>query len=85
MTDQEKVEKLKKFVDDPDWHIVEEVFNGFIDPLRNIESIDLKEDSSVIKAEVKIRLETCNRIKSLLQNLGLLKTTNDKPQSNTFR
>ena len=77
-------EQLKKFVGDVDWHMIEEIILEYITPLRNIDNIDLNSDPETVKAEVRVRKETYERLKRFLQDMTLLKITIDNPPT-TFK
>ena len=80
---EEQKAKLGKFIKDPDWNIIEDCLNEYIDPLIDISNIDLKDDSDVIKAELKVRQQLHSGIKSFLTDIGLLseQLPNTKPKS----
>jgi len=84
MKEQQK-EKLGKFIKDPDWKIIEDCLNEYIDPLIDIKNIDLKETPEVIKAELKVRQEIHGGIKAFLTDIGLLKSSLDKASSRSFK
>ena len=77
-------EHLKKFVGDVDWHMIEDIILEYIEPLRNIDNINLKSDPATVKAEVQVRKETYERLKRFLQDMTLLKITIDNPPT-TFK
>jgi hypothetical protein len=36
---EEKKQKLLKFIKDPDWKLMEEIIEGYIEPLRDVNTI----------------------------------------------
>ena len=66
--------KLDKFIKDPDWNIIEDCLNDYIEPLKDIENINLDNDSAVVKAEIIVRKEHYDRIRAFLIDIGLLKS-----------
>jgi hypothetical protein len=75
------IEVFKKFVNDPEWHIVEEKLREFTDPLTDITTIDLMDESAVVKAEIKVRLELHERLESFLNEIGLFKEQSENKTS----
>jgi len=67
-------EKLSKFVNDPDWHLIEEIFLGYIEPLRYIDDIDVSDNATGVKAEIRTRRKVYRQITSFLSEIGILKS-----------
>lgn len=67
-------EKINKFIKDPDWHIIEDCLNEYIEPLRDIDNINLDNEPAVVKAEIVVRKEHYDRINSFLIDIGLIKS-----------
>lgn len=65
--------KLSKFVNDPDWHIVEEIFWDYIEPLKLIDDIDVSDNATGVKAEIRVRKKVYKQISSFLSEIGLFK------------
>jgi hypothetical protein len=42
----------KRFFEDPEWHLVTELVEKFIEPLLNMDSIDVKQPAEHVKAEI---------------------------------
>ena len=72
---------IRKFVNDPEWHIVEDKLREFIDPLKDIEKIDLLDEAEVVKAEIKVRLELHQSITQFLNEIGLFKDSSENKTS----
>lgn len=66
-------EKIRKFVNDPDWHIIEDIFWSYIEPLRFIDDIELGDSSTSVKAEIRTRKKMYKQISSFLSELGVFK------------
>lgn len=77
MTIEDK-EKLKKFFEDPDWVLVEKLINEFIEPLKNVMSIDPNDTAENIKAEVRSRQRSYAQMSAFLREAGILKGQKEK-------
>lgn len=53
---------LKKFVEDPEWHFVEELLSKNSEPLRDVATIDITQSAETIKAIIAGRQETLKLI-----------------------
>ena len=42
----------KRFFEDPEWHLVTEMVEKFIEPLLNMDSIDVNQPAEHVKAEI---------------------------------
>ena len=71
MTDTKQA--IKKFVQDPEWYIIENEIHAFIDPLITLESIDDKQSAEDVKAQVKANKSVYNKLDSFLRRMGLFK------------
>lgn len=80
---QETLEKLNKFFLDPDWPIVENILKEYIEPLKLIANIDLKQDSQAVHAELKANLMASQSLERFLSDVGMLQKRTT--QTNTFR
>jgi hypothetical protein len=68
-----RIEKIKRFVQDPDWNIIENILWERIEPLRYIEDIDDKQTGTDIKAQVKANKKVFNALYGFLKEVGMLK------------
>lgn len=75
MTDAELQKIKEKFVNDPDWVLVEKLLLSFIEPLRDMATIDLTKRSDTIKAELWGRRKAWEMISNFLDHNKLLKHT----------
>lgn len=74
----------QKFVSDPDWKIVENLLNQFLEPLLDIRSIDTKgKTSDEVFAELMGRKLTSDALSNFLSEVKLLKTSVTKTQQNS--
>jgi spermidine synthase len=77
--------KLKeKFFTDPDWSHVENTIAEYINPLRDVLTIDATQDAETVRAEVLSRQLSYEKLDKFLQDAGII----TKPLSeniNTFR
>ena len=80
-TQRAKVEKLKKFVNDPDWSVMEEILIEFIITHSSIETFETKgKNNDEIASDIKgIKIAT-NALKHFLQEIGALKATDEKEE-----
>lgn len=67
------IQKIKKFVQDPDWIIIEELLRNYIEPLKDIEKIDLSDTATNVKAEIKVRKQVYHNLDLFLKELGMFK------------
>lgn len=74
ITKQDLQRIQEKFVSDPDWKIVEELLNQFIEPLKSIDSIDTEgKTSDEVFAELKGNQTTYRVLSDFLNETKLLK------------
>lgn len=66
MFSQEKMIKLKRLFQDPEWGIIEEMFLSYIEPLKDISNINLEDSSKVVKGEIRAKLDFYNAIQRFL-------------------
>jgi hypothetical protein len=71
------MEHLNKFFKDPDWKKVEEIINGYIDPLRSIDSIDHTKSAEDVKAQVLAHKTSIKAMESFLDKVGLVHQEED--------
>jgi hypothetical protein len=72
-------QKLKdKFFSDPDWSHVENTLAAFIEPMRDVLTIDASLDADTVRAEVLSRQLAYKRLDKFLQDAKVV----SKPLSN---
>jgi hypothetical protein len=68
-------QKLAKFVNDPDWGLMEKILLDYIEPLRFIDDIDVSDNATGVKAEIRTRRKVYKQIISFLSDVGMLKSS----------
>lgn len=53
---------ILKFIQDPEWHLIEEMLSKNTEPLKDISNIDITQSAETIKAIVAGRQETLKLI-----------------------
>lgn len=71
MTEETRKE-LQKFTQDPSWHLMQELMEGHLEPLRDIMSIDKDLSNDQIASEVRGRQITIKALDSFLRNAGII-------------
>jgi len=78
----EEPNKLDKFFKDPDWILVENMIQKYLEPLGEISRIDTKRSNDEIATELKARQMVIEELEKFLRDSRLLgKTINNKPIS----
>lgn len=62
-----------KFFTDPDWHLVEELIKDYINPLTDLNDIDVKETADNVKAQVVGRRIAYEQMTRFLTEAGILR------------
>ncbi len=73
--------KIAKFVQDPDWKIIEQAVLEYIEPLKDLEHIDLSDTATNIKAEIRVRKQMYNQLRAFLDDIGLVDKATEKEES----
>lgn len=80
MTKESLAKISNKFFNDPDWAIVEEMISEYIEPLKDISTVDIKKSNDEIATEVRGRQITINQLnKFLLDSRIVGQNINNKP------
>jgi hypothetical protein len=83
--EQERLkEVLKKFVEDPDWIVIEDLIQEYVALLHNIDGIDTSQDSDTVRAEVVGRKTASKTLEKFLTDMRLVKQIKSKSK-HTFR
>ncbi len=61
-----------KFIADPSWVLVEQMLNEYLEPLKDISSIDTKRSNDEIATEVKGRQITIEQLNKFLSQSRIL-------------
>jgi hypothetical protein len=77
---KEKKEKLLKFINDPDWKLMEEIIEGYIEPLRDVNTIKSDLPAEEVKAEVKTRQRAYAQLRAFLEDAKVLSQRSDKKE-----
>jgi len=77
----------QKFVSDPDWRIVEQLLEQFMEPLKYVDNIDTKgKTADEVFALVEGRKLAIDALNNFISEIRLLKTTVTKQTGkNSFR
>lgn len=73
MTKEEKILKIQKFTNDPDWVLVEQMIHEYIEPLRDIGTIDLNRGADSVMADVAGRQKAYDGMVAFLRDCRILK------------
>lgn len=80
MTQEEKIKIGNKFVNDPDWSLVERLLTDYIEPLKDIATIDTKQQNDIIATEVRSRQIVIDQLSKFLRDSRLIgKNINNLP------
>lgn len=64
---------IARFVQDPEWYVLEDLIHEFIDPLKELSEIDDKASAEDVKAQVKSNKLVYNKLDSFLRKMGMFK------------
>lgn len=78
MFNTERLEKLKRLFQDQDWKFVEEMFQEYISPLKDIHFIELSDSATNIKGEIRVRKQTYQLLDKFLKDARAI-AENQKP------
>lgn len=74
----------QKFFSDPDWAQVEDLILKYIEPLKDMNTLDLSQPAEHVKAEVIGRVLAYNKLADFLSETGIVQKQIEKIQ-NPFR
>jgi hypothetical protein len=74
----------QKFFSDPDWALVEDIIEKHIEPLKDMNTLDLTQPAEHLKAEVVGRVLAYNSLADFLNESGIVQRKIEKIQ-NPFR
>ena len=57
MFSSEQLIKLKRLFQDPDWKLVDKMLREYIEPLLNIQNVDLSDLNKSVKGEIKAKIQ----------------------------
>lgn len=55
MFNQERLEKLKRLFQDPEWKLIDEMLREYIEPLVNLNNLDLSDTATSVKGEIRAK------------------------------
>ena len=64
---------ILKFTEDPSWSEFQTMFEDYIKVITDLKSIDLSQPATNVKAEIRVRLQTRERLIKFLDEQELLK------------
>lgn len=68
----------QKFFSDPDWAQVENMIEKYIEPLKDMNTLDLTQPAEHLKAEVMGRVLAYNKLADFLNESGIVQRKLDK-------
>ena len=72
MTKEERIEKLRKFTQDPDFSLIVDMFNEHLSPLRDVTTIDSTKSNDEISSEVRGRQISISSLSGFLRDTKLV-------------
>lgn len=72
MFSSEQLEKIKRMVQDPEWNLIDKMLRDYIEPLNDINYIDLLDNATNVKAEIKSRKHFYTLIDKFLKDAQVL-------------
>lgn len=63
-----RLEKLKRLFKDPDWKFVEEMLREYIEPLKDIDYLELSDSATSLKGEIRVRKQTYQLLDKFLKD-----------------
>lgn len=64
----------KRFKDDPEWYQVEEIIKEFIDPLLDVNGLDVTLTPEELKIEILARKKTYEALQGFIRSRGIEKS-----------
>jgi hypothetical protein len=74
----------QKFFSDPDWALVEDMILKYIEPLKDVNTLDTTQPAEHLKAEVVGRVLAYNKLADFLSDTGIVQRNIERVQ-NPFR
>lgn len=85
MTKEERIAKLKKFTDDPDFHLLIDLIKEHLAPLESVSSIDRTLSNDQIASEVRGRQLSMESMSNFLSDISILKGSVKDYKPTTFK
>lgn len=67
-------EKLKRLFQDPEWKLVDEMLREYIEPIVNLNSLDLNDTAVSVKGEIRARKQFYHLIDKFLKDAQAIAT-----------
>lgn len=78
MFSTERLEKLKRLFQDPDWKFIEEMLQEYISPLKDIDYLELTDNATNLKGEIRVRKQTYHLLDKFIKDARAI-AENQKP------
>lgn len=75
----------KRFYEDPEWYQIEELIKGFIEPLLNMDSIDITQPAEHVKAEIIGRRLAYKSLSDFIEQSKLIGQSKKPLSNNPFQ
>lgn len=72
MTKEERIQKLRKFTQDPDFVLISDMLNEQLQPLRDVMNIDTTRSNDEIASEIRGRQISINSLSNFLRDTKLV-------------
>lgn len=55
---QLQLDQMKdKFFKDPEWHLIEDMFMNYIEPMKSIDNLDINDTDKAVKGEIRAKMQ----------------------------
>lgn len=68
MFNQYRLEKLKRIFQDPEWKLIDEMLREYIEPLVNLNNIDLLDTATSVKGEIRAKKQYYHLLDKFLKD-----------------
>ncbi len=75
----------ERFLQDPQWHLVEDIIKEYVDPLRDILTVDVSKDAEDVKAQVIGRQKAYENLTKFLEDAKIVSKPALIDKKNIFR
>lgn len=73
-----------RFINDPEWYLVEQLIREYIDPLLDMSTVDTKQPAENVKAEIIGRTLAYERLNEFLEQSKILGHSKPKDVNSIF-
>lgn len=75
---QEQMKALRdKFFRDPEWHLVSDMFHDYLEPLKDIDYLDISDTNESVKGEIRARKHMYALVSTFFSDAKLLAEGSD--------